>query len=197
MPPRDAAGLGDARRAALDAALRDGVPGTRSERWKYTPLRALERRAFAASDAPCPSTDAGLLAAIPTPRIVFVNGRFDATHTDLAGLARWRCHAATAVASCCSEGDARESNFLARRFDRADEVFARLNAALADDGVVLRAEAGAQGDAADPPGVRRRARWKATAPGTCATWSNCARAPRSAWSSTTLPPPRTRTWPTP
>ncbi len=39
---------GDAgRRAALDAVLRDGLPGPRSEAWKYTPLRALERRAFA------------------------------------------------------------------------------------------------------------------------------------------------------
>ena len=35
------------RRAALDAALRDGLPGPRTESWKYTSLRALERRAFA------------------------------------------------------------------------------------------------------------------------------------------------------
>src|SRR5687768_6306258 len=86
LPVRDAAGLGDARRAALDAALHDGVPGTRSERWKYTPLRALERRAFAASEATAIS-NGERLNAIPSPRIVFVNGRFDATHTDLAGLA--------------------------------------------------------------------------------------------------------------
>ena len=39
--------LDAARREALDAALRDGLPGTRSERWKYTPLRAFERRSFA------------------------------------------------------------------------------------------------------------------------------------------------------
>src|SRR3546814_3360757 len=35
------------RKAALDAVMRDGLPGPRSEAWKYTPLRALERRAFA------------------------------------------------------------------------------------------------------------------------------------------------------
>ena len=40
----------DARRAALDDALRDGLPGPRSERWKYTSLRALERRSFAPAD---------------------------------------------------------------------------------------------------------------------------------------------------
>ena len=34
---------GDAsQRAALDEALRDGLPGARSEAWKYTSLRALE-----------------------------------------------------------------------------------------------------------------------------------------------------------
>jgi len=41
------------------------------------------------------------------------------------------------------DGGERDVNFLARRFDRADEVFARINAALADEGVVLRAEEGA------------------------------------------------------
>lgn len=140
LPTRDAAGLGDARRAALDAALRDGLPGARSERWKYTPLRAIERRTFTASDATT-LIDDDLLAAIPSPRIVFVNGRFDATHTDLDGLAEGV--SLQPLSRLLQKGDARESNFLARRFDRADEVFARLNAALADDGVVLRAEAGA------------------------------------------------------
>ncbi|MGO1893516.1 MAG: Fe-S cluster assembly protein SufD, partial [Luteimonas sp.] len=40
-----------ARRTALDEALGDGLPGPRSEAWKYTPLRALERREFAAARA--------------------------------------------------------------------------------------------------------------------------------------------------
>jgi len=138
LPARDAAGLGVARRAALDAALRDGLPGARSERWKYMPLRALERRTFAASQATS-LADAGLLAAIAAPRIVFVNGRFDPTHTDLEGLADGV--SLQPLSRVLQEGEAGESNFLARRFDRADEVFARLNAALADDGVVLRAQA--------------------------------------------------------
>ena len=141
LPLRDAAGLGATRRAALDAALRDGLPGARSEHWKYTPLRALERRTFAASQATA-LVDASLLAAIPAPRMVFVNGRFDATHTDLDGLAAGI--SLQPLSQVLQQGEARESNFLARHFDRADEVFARLNAALADDGVVLRVQAGAQ-----------------------------------------------------
>ena len=75
----------DARRAALDDALRDGLPGARSERWKYTSLRALERRTFANAAEPV-AIDPALLAAIPAPRMVFVNGRFDATLSDLSAL---------------------------------------------------------------------------------------------------------------
>ena len=57
-----------ARRESLDAALRDGLPHARSEAWKYTSLRALERRAFApAVHAP---VDPALLAHIPSPRLV-------------------------------------------------------------------------------------------------------------------------------
>lgn len=141
LPGRDAAGLGQARRDALSSALRDGLPGPRSERWKYTPLRAFERRSFAAAAAQPAVFDAALLDDIPAPRIVFVNGRFDAAHSALDALPAGV--SLQPLSQALATGDERDVNFLARRFDRADEVFARLNAALADDGVVLRAEEGA------------------------------------------------------
>src|SRR5690606_20103468 len=80
---RDDAGW---RRESLDAALRDGLPLVRSEAWKYTPLRALERRSFAPATGEPPAIDPALLEAIPAPRMVFVNGRFDAGHSDLSAL---------------------------------------------------------------------------------------------------------------
>ena len=144
LPSRDAAGLGDSRRAALAAALQDGLPGPRSERWKYTPLRAFERRAFASASEQPAAFDGACIAGIPGPRLVFVNGRFDPSHSTLHGLpVGVSLQPLSQALSQASEQDEREMNFLARRFDRADEVFARLNAALADEGVVLRAEAGA------------------------------------------------------
>ncbi|HRN61052.1 MAG TPA: Fe-S cluster assembly protein SufD [Luteimonas sp.] len=127
-----------ARRSLLDAALRDGLPGPRSERWKYTSLRALERRSFDVAGA-TPAIEPELLADIPTPRLVFVNGRFDASlsHPDALppGLTL-----ETGV------GDAATATTDADESPRAtgDDVFARLNAALAHDGVRLRADAGAQ-----------------------------------------------------
>lgn len=140
LPDRDAGGLAESRRDALNAALRDGLPGPRSERWKYTPLRAFERRTFAAADAQPAVFDAALIAEIPAPRLVFVNGRHDAAHSDLTGLPSGV--SLRPLSQTIAQGDERDVNFLARRFDRADEVFARVNAALADEGVVLRAETG-------------------------------------------------------
>ena len=138
----DARGLGEARRNAMHAVLRDGLPHARSEAWRYTPLRALERREFLPAAASAPAFDVHLLAAIPSPRAVFVNGRFDAGFSDLSSLSPGiSLQPLTALLQ--SPGEARDANFLARGFDRADEVFARVNAALADDGVVLRAQAGA------------------------------------------------------
>jgi Fe-S cluster assembly protein SufD len=127
-----------ARREALASALADGLPTPRSERWKYTSLRALERRSFATSAPLLASVDAALLADIPAPRIVFVNGRFDASLSDTASLPEGV--ALHSLALAIADGDARETGFLARRFDRADETFAKLNAALAGDGAVLRVE---------------------------------------------------------
>ena len=123
-----------ARRAALDEALRDGLPGPRTERWKYTPLRALERRSFATAEPA--SVDAALLAAIPAPRVVFVNGRFDAALSQLSALP----DSATlqTLPQALADPDPRAANFMQRRYGHADEVFARLNAALAGDGAVLR-----------------------------------------------------------
>lgn len=130
---------GDAdRRAQLDALLRDGLPGPRAEAWKYTPLRALERRRFGAADTVV--LDASLLAAIPAPRIVFVNGRYDpslSTQDELpTGVSL------QPLSRLLAGGDTRAVNFLQRRYERPDEPFARLNAALAREGAVLRVDDG-------------------------------------------------------
>lgn len=138
---RESAGLGPARRDALQAALRDGLPGARTESWKYTSLRPMERRAFGVSSAPAPF-DASAVLALLAPRVVFVNGRFDATLSDLSDLPDGL--SLEPLSQVLTRGDERECNVLARRFDRTDEVFARLNAALAADGLVLRADAGVQ-----------------------------------------------------
>jgi Fe-S cluster assembly protein SufD len=131
-----------ARRAALDDALRDGLPHARSEAWKYTPLRTLERRAFAARTPGTTAFDAAVLADIPGPRLVFVNGSYDAAHSEVGGLPPGVD--LRPLSNALAGGDPGASSLLERRFQRADEVFARLNAALASQGLLLRVEAGLQ-----------------------------------------------------
>jgi len=129
-----------ARRTVLDEALAAGLPTQREEAWKYTSLRALERRSFAPVQA-APPVDAAPIAHIPAPRLVLVNGRHVESLSDLSGLADGI--SVQRLSQALAEGgDA--ARFLARRFERGDEVFARLNAALATEGVLVRAEAGVQ-----------------------------------------------------
>jgi Fe-S cluster assembly protein SufD len=127
---------GDAtRRAALDAALQSGLPGARNEAWKSTSLRALERRSFAAPEAVVATFDTALLDGIPAPRVVFVNGRHAPQHSDVAALP---------PGIAMSTG--RRNTALAGDVHVDPDVFARLNFALADDGVDLHVDAGVQSD---------------------------------------------------
>jgi Fe-S cluster assembly protein SufD len=135
----------DERRATLDAALRSGLPAARSEAWKYTSLRQLERRSFGAAPLQAPAVDDALLAAIPAPRLVFVNGRPSDAHSDLSGL---DAGVQVRTLSAVRHDEPLATGFLGRRFDRAEEVFAQLNAALADEGVLVQV---AEGIAAATP----------------------------------------------
>ncbi len=147
LPPTliEAGALGAARRAALADLLEQGLPGSRSERWRYTPLRALQRRAFATSrPAPISASLAAALDALVGARLVFVNGCFDA---GLSVLDRLPDQVSLVpLSSALAAGEPRTVAHLAHRFERADQPFARANAALATEGVLLRAEPEARGD---------------------------------------------------
>lgn len=123
-----------ARRAVLDEALRDGLPGPRNEAWKFTSLRQLERRSFARVST-VPAIDPALLADIPAPRLVFVNGLYAPSLSMTDGLPKG-VELRPLSAALAEGGEA--ARFPGRRFERGDEVFARLNAALADEGASLR-----------------------------------------------------------
>ncbi len=115
--------------------------GARSEAWKYTPLRSLERRSFAPSPAEVAEVDPQRLADIPSPRLVFVNGRHAPSLSQLDGLPAGVTLQPLSAALASGEEAAR---FLGRRYERSEEVFARLNAALAEEGVLLRVAEGVQ-----------------------------------------------------
>lgn len=147
--PLPASGIGwldAARRENLDAFAATGLPDTRVEAWKYTALRALSQRRFATGDTQAGTHAVDMAAfALPGvdgPGLVFVNGVFRA---DLSSLAALPEGLSLQPLSQALRQDGEPLRFaLARDYRDAGDAFARLNAALASDGVVLRVAAGAK-----------------------------------------------------
>lgn len=112
-------------RHILDAVSSAGLPEARSERWKYTPLRALERRSFASAvEVVAPQADA--LQHIPTPRLVFVNGFHSAALSDVTDLPAGITLLPMRMDDAATGSIAGETG--------ADAVFAQINRALARTG---------------------------------------------------------------
>ena len=136
--------LDAARRQQLHAFLRQGLPDTRNEAWKYTALRALAQRVFDTGDA-----DAGArriparaltLPGVDGPRLVFVNGVLRADLCDLHALPPGL--SLQPLSQALSADPTPLRFFLTRDWAHASDAFARLNAAFAADGAVLRVAAG-------------------------------------------------------
>ena len=136
--------LDAARRENLEAFIAAGLPDTRAEAWKYTALRALGQRRFTHGDSAASTRAVDpkeiVLPGVDGPRLVFVNGAFR------ADLSRLDALPAGLVLKPLSEVLAKDPEplrfALSRHYREASDAFARLNAALAGDGVVLRVAAG-------------------------------------------------------
>lgn len=146
LPGSGRAWLDAARRENLEAFVAAGLPDTRSEAWKYTALRALGQRRFALGDPAATShvidPHALILPGVDGPRLVFVNGVF---RSDLSRLEGLPAGLTLQPLSQVLEHDPEPLRFaLSRHYRETGDAFARLNAALAGDGVVLRVAAGAR-----------------------------------------------------
>jgi Fe-S cluster assembly protein SufD len=149
LPGSGQAWLDQARRAQLDAFVHDGLPGPRNEAWKYTALRALAQRVFQSGDGGALTREVDpeilQLRGIDGPRLVFVHGVF---RPDLSLLDKLADGLSLQPLSQALVNDAEPLRFLLTRgWDRPADAFARLNAALAGDGMVLRVAEGMRIDA--------------------------------------------------
>ena len=143
LPDSGITWLDAARRENRAAFAAGGLPDTRVEAWKYTALRALAQRSFASGDA-----DAYARAVVPSilalpgidgARLVFVNGVFRA---DLSALDSLPAGLTLQPLSQALQDDAEPLRFaLSRHYRETGDAFARINAATAGDGVVLRVAA--------------------------------------------------------
>jgi Fe-S cluster assembly protein SufD len=125
--------LNDAgRQAALHRFTELGMPHIRDDQWRYANLRPVERASFvSAGAAPLP-----LRTALPPllpgmPRLVFINGHFAAALSNAASLP-----ATARVLPLATAGAAGAAEFTGTEFT-ADERFAWLNEAFAEDGTLL------------------------------------------------------------
>ena len=137
--------LTDARALARADLDRDGLPGARNEAWKYTSLRALAQRRYVRGDVAAASRDVPPdligLPGLDGPRLVFVNGAWRA---DLSRLPDIDGLSVQPLGDALSRSDAAVREGFERPLDDPALAFARLNAALVEDGLVLRVAAGAR-----------------------------------------------------
>ncbi|HEY7885975.1 MAG TPA: Fe-S cluster assembly protein SufD [Cellvibrionaceae bacterium] len=106
-------------------------PDRRTERWKYTPLAALERTDFSAADSTARAANDAPMIDLDAYRLVFINGQFQADVS--SELPSQLTHFSTA--------DAEQTQLIAQHLGRlaaSDEhVFAAVNEATLCDGVLL------------------------------------------------------------
>jgi Fe-S cluster assembly protein SufD len=145
LPPSGIDWLDALRAENREAFAADGLPDLRVEAWKYTALRALSQRHFAPGDADALTRDVDAcvlaLPGVDGPRLVFVNGVFRA---DLSALDALPAGLTLQPLSQALKADVEPLRFALSRAKAsvprgdAGEAFARINAASAADGVVLR-----------------------------------------------------------
>lgn len=148
LPASGIGWLDAARREAMQAFLAHGLPDTRDELWKYTALRALERRAYAPQDAKAGAVpvdpSAFALPGIDGPRMVFVNGVFRADLSRLDDLPDGL--RVTPLSRALAENP-EPLRFLLARHAEHEDVFMALNRALAAEGALVRVAPDARIDA--------------------------------------------------
>ena len=146
LPGSGLAWLDTARAEALQAFVARGLPEQRNELWKYTSLRALAQKTYAAGDAQASSraVDAALLPApaLQEPRAVFVNGVFRADLSQIDALPVGVT--VQSLAAALREAPEPLRFLLDKRADDDDDGFTLLNRALAADGLILKVAPGVE-----------------------------------------------------
>ena len=146
LPASGIGWLDAARREAMQVFVAAGLPTARNELWKYTALRALERRSYGARDesALTRAIDESVLAlpGVAGPRLVFVKGVFRADLSRLHDLPKGL--SLRPLSRALAEQPEPLRFALSRQDHESRDAFAALNLALATEGVVLNVAEGAR-----------------------------------------------------
>lgn len=120
-----------------------GVPGRKSEAWKYTDVNKLVALDYVPAPANRNSVSPVLqpeLDVAAEHRLVFVNGHFRGDLSALGGLPDGATIASTA--DLLNAADPKLADYIGRLNDTADQPFFSLNTALMQDGFVLHLQKG-------------------------------------------------------
>ena len=134
--------------ARADAAARvhtQGAPTSKSEGWRYTGLRALLEQGFTPVDEPLQALlpediDDLLVRGLDSHRVVMVNGRFAPELSDLADLPSGLT--VNGLRASLAEAPTALADSINAVAGEGAHVFASLNTAGLDDGMVLHAKRG-------------------------------------------------------
>ncbi|MCZ7645544.1 MAG: Fe-S cluster assembly protein SufD [Planctomycetota bacterium] len=136
------------RRAGLGHARELGIPTTRNEEWRYTNVARLAKDAFELA-APAPVAPEALkpfgFSGLGGPRLVFVNGHFDAQLSSAGELPKGVV--AESLKARIAAGDARVQAHLGRYARQAEHPFVALNTAFLLDGAFVFVPKGVQAEA--------------------------------------------------
>jgi Fe-S cluster assembly protein SufD len=137
------------RAEALDAYRAVGLPNIRHEEWRYSPLTSITKHSWRVAP-----TDAGatlrlidiahyLPVGMEAPRLVFVNGRFNA-RLSFQGRIVTGLHCLSLQAALESKGPSAKvvQAHLARHAEIEGEAFTALNTAFFEDGAFVHVERG-------------------------------------------------------
>jgi Fe-S cluster assembly protein SufD len=138
--------LAELRRAALLEFGTLGFPTTRIEDWHFTSVTPIAERTFRNAKAPSALTQKDLSELVTGdaswPRMVFVNGQYDAALSSLKGFDS-EVRVVTLAEAVKTSPEFVERHF-ARYAPMNGQAFTSFNTAFAHDGVVIHAERGSK-----------------------------------------------------
>ena len=144
LPGADNSWVAEQRRAAMSRFAELGFPGPRSEEWKYTDLRPLEKRQFLLPEQPGQVTAADVAPYLfeepAAHRLVFVDGTYAPHLSEPIGLP-----AGVTVQPMSEALEAPDENLTRHLGSYADPEgtpFVALNTALMSDGVFVHVPSG-------------------------------------------------------
>ena len=130
------------RKEALDHYQKVGLPGVRDEQWRYTNLRTMKNTPFALSSSTTSSNETVLadkltqqLGETDKPRLVFIDGRFSSTHSNLENLESNILF--TSLNKVLTEQPELIEPYLGKALPNDQHGFTSLNTALMHEGYAL------------------------------------------------------------